>query len=90
MACSLCWACPPHGQRSYLVHLLDTQTAAWGRCIVQSECSHGMQEWADSLAARRELFVHDEQGEKFLMEHPRVVRIEKEAAEHLPLVTPVN
>lgn len=89
MACELCWITPAQ-KHSYLVHLIDTETNRWGRCIVQSECSCDMQEWLTHLAAIGNLSVHDENDEKFTMTHPLVIDIDTESAAHLPLVDPVN
>lgn len=91
MACK-CWAIlTPREKHSYLIDFLDTETARWGRCVFQSECPHGMQEWADHLAAAGQLLVHDKNtGEKFQMDHPRVMGVDAYAAAHLPIVDPVN
>ncbi len=88
--CSSCWAVPwPRRKRSYLIHLVDEQSGRWGRCVFQSECEHGMQEWAQQLADEGMLHVHDyTTEEKFLMTHPRVIHVDSEAVKHLPIVDP--
>lgn len=91
MACDICWAVPePAKKHSYLLHLLDTETARWGMCVVQSECSHGMQEWMEHLAANGQLTVHDNAGNEFQMDHPKVMNIDAKSAAHVPIVDPVN
>lgn len=91
MACDMCWAVPqPPKKHSYLVHLLDAETARWGKCIIQSECAHGMQEWVEYLASTGQLRVNDNEGEEFLMSHPKVMHIDPKAAAHVPVVDPVN
>lgn len=91
MACSLCWAIPqPRKKVSFLVYLSDEETGRWGRCVFQSECGHGMQEWAQTLAGQGVLYVHDENDEKFLMTKPRVIYVDSEAATHLPIMDSVN
>ncbi len=92
MACSLCWVSPSvtPSKHSYLIELTDEQTGRWGRCVFQSECPHGMQEWATHLAEQGALYVHDEAGERFLMLHPRVMHVDAEAAAHIPTVDPTG
>lgn len=91
MACSLCWVNPQSpSKHSYLIELTDDITGRWGRCVFQSECVHGMQEWADHLASINSLWVHDENDERFLMLHPVVIRVDAEAAAHLPIVDPLG
>jgi hypothetical protein len=86
--CENCVVTPRPRKHSYLIQLLDTETARWGRCVIQSECPHGMQEWVSYLATRNELYVHDEDGEKFLMLHPLVMDVDHQTAAHLPLKDP--
>jgi hypothetical protein len=95
--------CEHHGKRrkkgkrrvspekhSYLIDLIDTETNRWGKCVFQSECPHGMQEWAEYLASRGDLEVTDPiTGEKFLMAHPQVMGVDARAAAHIPIVDPV-
>lgn len=91
MSCTQCWSFPQPRQRkrNFLIHLIDTETIRWGRCVVQSECSHGMQEWVDELTrAMGGLIVNDSAGNEFTMHHPRVVDIDAKAAEHLPIMDP--
>jgi len=77
-------------KHSYLIDLIDTETDRWGKCVFQSECPHGMQEWAEFLAARGDLEVIDPNtGEKFLMSHPKVMGVDARAAAHIPIVDPV-
>jgi hypothetical protein len=77
-------------KHSYLIDLIDTETNRWGKCVFQSECPHGMQEWAEYLAFRGDLEVTDPvTGEKFLMLHPRVMGVDARAAAHIPIVDPV-
>lgn len=91
MACDICWALPqPPKKRSFLIQLIDEETGKWGRCVVQSECQHGMQEWMEYLAENGQLTVHDQNDEAFVMLHPVVVDINDKAAAHIPLVDPVN
>lgn len=92
MACPLCWVPSPQapGRHSYLIELTDDKTGRWGRCVFQSDCPHGMQEWAEYLASRSDLWVHDERDERFLMLHPRVVHVDALAAAHLPIVDPTG
>lgn len=78
-------------KRSYLIHLMDERTRRYGRCVFQSECSHGMQEWATHLASTASLMVVDpDTDEKFQMDHPMVLHVDDKAAAHIPLVESVN
>lgn len=82
-----------HGQkRSYLVHLIDTQTSRWGKCIVQSSCLCDIQQWVESMAVGGQLVVHDpnRNDEPFVMLSPQVMHIDDKSAAHIPLVDPVN
>lgn len=89
--CDTCWALPqPMKKHSYLVTLIDSATGKLGRCIVQSECPHGMQEYLQDLAGHGSLSVMDERDEEFPMDNPTVVGIDIEAAAHIPIVDPVN
>jgi hypothetical protein len=91
MACN-CGAIPaPQEKHSYLIHLLDARSARWGRIIVQSPCTHDLQEWLTSLAAASGgITVTDkETEEKFTMYEPRVMKIDPRGAAHVPLVDPV-
>jgi hypothetical protein len=89
MACDICWALPqPLKKHSYLVTLIDAQTGKLGRCVVQSECQHGMQEWIQHLADQGSLHVVSEKAEKFFMANPTVVHVDAKAAAHLALVDP--
>lgn len=91
MACETCWTVPgPHPKRSFLVEVVDSATNRWGRCVVQSECAHDMQEWMQFLADKSQLSLHDENGEKFWSSAPVVVNVDDKAAAHLPLVEGVN
>lgn len=91
MACDLCWTISgPLPKRSFLVEVVDSVTNRFGRCVVQSECPHGMQEWMQSLANAGQLAVHDENDEKFWPTSPMVVNIDDKAVAHLPIVDPVN
>lgn len=87
MAC--CPVCVmPRSKHSYLIDLVDDETGQWGQCVVQSVCSHGMQEWMNTLASEAKLYVVGTEGEKFLMLHPRVIHVDTEKAAHLPIVDP--
>lgn len=92
MSCSQCWSFPqPRQKRNYLLHLIDVDTSRWGRCVVQSECPHGMQEEMDRLARKMGgLIVNDENGNEFTMTRPVVVDIDTKAAAHLPIIDPVH
>lgn len=92
MTCSICWAIPdgPRAKRSYLVELIDAKTNRGGSCVVQSECTHDMQEWITHLASQGVLMVSSPVGEKFRMDDPVVVNIDAEKAAHVPIVDPVN
>jgi hypothetical protein len=77
-------------KHSYLIDLLDTETARWGQCVFQSECPHGMQEWAEYLASKNDLHVVGPvTKEKFQMRHPQVMKVDPHAAAHIPIVDPV-
>ena len=92
MTC-ICWAIPadgPRRKRSFLVELIDAKTNRGGSCVVQSECSHDMQEWMQHLADQGALMVCASDGEKFRMDNPVVVNIDAEKAAHVPIVDPVN
>ena len=95
MSCNQCWSFPQPRQpkRNYLVHLIDAQTGQLGRCVVQSECPHGMQEWLDELTHKMGgLIANDERGREVTMAHPRVVDIDAKGAAHLTILDsdPVN
>lgn len=91
MSCSHCVTIlQPRGKHNYLVQLVDDETGKWGRCIVQSECPHEMQEWMDHLAEQAQLWVHDQNDEQFLMLHPRVLDIDDRVASHLPIADPCD
>jgi hypothetical protein len=91
MTCQVCWSIPsPPVKRSYLIEIVDQKTGRWGRCVFQSECSHGMQEWAQTLADAGALTLHDQNDEKFCCTDPRVIHVDDKAVAHLPIVDPVN
>jgi hypothetical protein len=91
MTTCICWSIPsPRQKRSYLIEIVDQKTHRWGRCVFQSECSHGMQEWAQTLADHGQLILHDEHDEKFWSTDPLVVNVDDKVAAHLPIVDPVN
>lgn len=92
MTCSICWAIDdgPRRKRSFLVELIDAKTNRGGSCVVQSECSHDMQEWLTHLARQGSLMVCTPAGEKFRMDDPVVVNIDTDKAAHVPIVDPVN
>lgn len=78
-------------KHSYLLTLMDKQTNREGRCVIQSECAHGMQEWVEYLASKAALNVVDpETDETFLMSDPLVLLVDDKAAAHIPLVDPVE
>ena len=91
MACDICWTVPgPQPKRSFLIEIVDSETNRFGRCVVQSECPHGMQEWMETLAQAGQLVLHDLDDEKFWSTTPVVVNIDDKAVAHLPIVDPVN
>ncbi len=93
MACQLCWAMPqPPVKHNYLLVLMDAQTHRIGRCVMQSECAHGMQEWVTHLASTNGglVVVVPTNDEKFSMTSPLVMDIDDKAARHIPVVDPVN
>lgn len=90
MACHFCAMPGPHPKRSFLVEVVDAPTGRWGRCVVQSECSHDIQEWMQELATQGQLSVHDQNDEKFWPTSPVVVNVDDKAAAHLPIVDPVT
>ena len=77
-------------KHSYLIHLVDDETGRWGRCVIQSACEHGMQEWAHHLASQDELYVVDSNNDTFLMAHPRVIHVDDKTAAHLPVADPTD
>lgn len=93
MTCTTCWVGTGHPpqKHSYLLYLADENTGRWGRCVIQSECQHDMQEWVEHLASTGSLMVHDTRtDEKFQMDHPRVMHVDEKTAAHIPIVDPVN
>ena len=86
----LCSAAQPPEKHSYLIDLVDSKTNKGGRCIVQSECEHGMQEWITELGHQGVLVVVDAAGKKFTMLDPIVLNIDPEKAAHIPLVESIN
>lgn len=72
MACDNCWALAvPPQKKSYLVHLAN-EKGETHKIIVQTVCTHDMQEWVDS--------------QLFPIEGPRVIFIDDQAARHIPIV----
>lgn len=65
--------------KSFVVTMLDRVTGEMCRVIVQSECSHGMQEFIDQLANAGQLSIAN----------PVVLDVDDRAASHLPIVEPV-
>jgi hypothetical protein len=61
--------------KSYLVTLVDQETGDLQRIVVQSDCSHNMQEFVDGLVDLK-------------LAHPIVVDIDEQVVRHLPLVNP--
>lgn len=89
----MCLDCrpPARKQHSYLLTLMDKQTNREGRCVIQSDCPHGMQEWVEYLASQAALNVVDPgTDETFLMSDPMVVNVDDKTAAHIPLVDPVS
>lgn len=68
MACS-------QEKRNFIITLMDGVTMEWGQCIVQSECSCDMQQWATDLARRGELVAHNG-GAAVKMTQPVVMLVE--------------
>jgi hypothetical protein len=95
MACEVCAVVPqPRKKHSYLISLIDTETARMGWCVVQSECTHDMQEWISDQAYHGGLEVMDKplgaDNQTFTMFHPTVLYIDPKAAAHIPIKDPVN
>lgn len=65
---------------SFLVTALDRVTGEECRFIVQSSCQHGMQAFAEALAAEGKLAVAN----------PVVIDIDEYSARHIPLVNPAE
>lgn len=76
MACEVCWTTPPK-MHSYLVHLSNDQGESHD-IIVQTPCTHNMQEWVDEHAVA------------FPIANPKVIHIDAETASHVPIVSPAN
>ena len=62
---------------SYLVTLADRITGAQQRIIVQSDCSHGMQEYIDAQVAEGNAAI--------TLAHPVVIDVDERIARHIPL-----
>lgn len=62
---------------SYLVTMVDRVTGEHQRVIVQSGCSHGMQEYIDQQVAQGSLDIR--------LAHPVVIDIDDRAARHVPV-----
>lgn len=74
MACMECSGLPePSQKKSYLVHLANDKGESHD-IIVQTSCTHDMQEWVDGM-----VFPDG-------IENPRVIFIDAEAAAHVPIV----
>lgn len=72
MACSQCWALSePPPKKSYLVHLSNDKGESH-KIIVQTICTHDMQEWVDSQI--------------FPIANPKVIYIDDQSAAHIPIV----
>lgn len=72
MACDDCWALPtPPPKKSYLVHLAN-EKGETHKIIVQTVCTHDMQQWVDT--------------QTFPIENPKVIFIDEKAAAHIPIV----
>lgn len=93
MACECGTVPAPREKHSYLIELLDAETNLWGRCVVQAECPCGIQEWlqrvADTGGLKVDRISHGTTRGKFLMYHPRVMKIDAKRAAHVPIVDPV-
>lgn len=90
MACNSCRAMPHGKKHSFLVIMVDAETNREGHCIIQSECSHGMQEKVSWLASKSQLTVVDPRNrEAFSMAHPVVAHIDAKIAAHIPIADPV-
>jgi hypothetical protein len=72
MACndSVCWM-TPQPKRSYLVQLSNDLGEKMD-IVVQSPCSHGMQEFVDGL--------------RLSIRNPRVINIDTQKAAHIPIL----
>lgn len=77
MACDNCWATPQSKKHSYLVQM-SNEAGELFVCVVQTECTHDLQEWVDANA------------DQFPIKNPRVISVDPKAASHIPLVDPVT
>lgn len=62
---------------SYLVTMVDRMTGRHQRVIVQSDCSHGMQEYIDQLVVAGSCDIK--------LSNPVVIDIDERAARHIPI-----
>lgn len=62
---------------SYLVTMVDRMTGEHQRVIVQSDCSHGMQEYIDRLVVAGSRDIR--------LSSPVVIDIDERAARHIPI-----
>jgi hypothetical protein len=88
MICN-CWM-TPRGKHSYLVYAADRDTGQMGRCVIQSECQHGMAERLIELADRGQLVLLDQRNEKFSPSRPVLIHIDTKGAAHIPILDKVS
>jgi hypothetical protein len=88
MICN-CWM-TPQGKHSYLVEATDGDTGQFGRCVIQSECQHGMQERLTELANLGQLKLHDDHDKPFYPSRPVLIHIDTKGAAHIPILDQVS
>ena len=78
MTCDICWQIPQSPKKhSYLVQLSNDAGEALD-IVVQTPCTHDMQEWVTEQARLGRLPIRD----------PKVINIDAKAAAHIPIVDP--